>query len=393
MKLTPNPLLAAVAAPPIAEAHRWIEGRSFPAGKPLIDVAQAVPGYPPPKALSDHLASVIGEAASARYTDIAGLPALRAGLAADMGEFYGAKIEASDVSITAGCNQAFCLSIMALAAAGDDVILPLPYYFNHQMWLDMQGIGARHLPFRPDRGGVPDPADAVALIGPRTRAIVLVTPNNPTGAIYPLAVIAQFYELARSRSIALIIDETYRDFMPAEGAPHNLFAEPGWRDTLIQLYSFSKVYCLTGYRVGSIITGPALGDEIAKAMDTIAICAPRIGQLAAIYGLGHLGDWRRQNTRLMRDRLEAVRQALARNDLGYRLISAGAYFAYLAHPFGPRPAMAVARRLADEQNVLALPGSMFGPGQEGFLRIAFANAEAAVMPELARRLAEDAASR
>jgi aspartate/methionine/tyrosine aminotransferase len=391
MKLSPNRLLAAVAPPPIPEAHSWIAGRSFPSSKPLIDVAQAVPGYPPPKSLTDHLASVIGEAASARYTDVPGLPALRQALAADMAAFYGARIEADDVSITAGCNQAFCLAVMAIAAAGDEVILPLPYYFNHQMWLEMQGITARHLPFRADRSGVPDPDEAAKLIGPRTRAIVLVTPNNPTGAIYPPNVIAAFFRLARSHGLALILDETYRDFLPKDGAPHDLFGEPDWRDTLVQLYSFSKVYCLTGYRVGSIITGPALGEEIAKAMDTISICAPRIGQLAAIYGLGHLGEWRAKNTQLMRGRLDAVLQALSRNDLGYRLISAGAYFAYLAHPFDGRPAMQVARRLADEQNILALPGSMFGPAQDGFLRIAFANAEAAMMPELAKRLAEDAA--
>ena len=391
MKLSPNRLLAAVAPPPIPEAHSWIAGRNFSADKPLIDVAQAVPGYPPPKSLTDHLASVIGEAASARYTDVPGLPALRQGLAADMASFYGARIEPDDVSITAGCNQAFCLAVMALAAAGDEVILPLPYYFNHQMWLEMQGITARHLPFRADRSGVPDPEEAAKLIGPRTRAIVLVTPNNPTGAIYPPDVIAAFFRLAQSHGLALILDETYRDFLPKDGAPHDLFGEPDWRDTLVQLYSFSKVYCLTGYRVGSIITGPALSEEIAKAMDTISICAPRIGQLAAIYGLGHLGEWRARNTQLMRGRLDAVLQALSRNDLGYRLISAGAYFAYLAHPFDGRPAMQVARRLADEQNILALPGSMFGPAQDGFLRIAFANAEAAMMPELAKRLAADAA--
>src|SRR5258705_4601995 len=146
MKTSANPPLAAVGPPPIPEAHRGIEGRSFPADKPLIDVAQAVPGYLPPKVLTDHLASVVGDAATARYTDVPGLPPLRAALAADMGEFYGARIAASDVSITAGCNQAFCLAIMALAAAGDHVILPLPYYFNHQMWLDMQGIRPRPLP-------------------------------------------------------------------------------------------------------------------------------------------------------------------------------------------------------------------------------------------------------
>jgi len=254
----------------------------------------------------------------------------------------------------------------------------------------MQGIRARHLPLRPERAGTPDPADAAALIGPLTRAIVLVTPNNPTGAVYPAEVIAQFYDLARHRGLALVLDETYRDFLPEDGPPHGLFGEPDWRDHLVQLYSFSKVYCLTGYRVGSIITGPALLSEIAKAMDTIAICAPRLGQLAALYGLQHLGGWRRKNTGLMRARLQALRIGLARNDLGYRLISAGAYFAYLAHPFDGRPASTVARRLADEQNLLALPGSMFGPDQDQYLRLAFANAEAESMPDLAQRLAADA---
>ena len=127
MKLALNPLLAAVAPPPIPEAQGWIAGRDFPADKPLIDVAQAVPGYPPPKELTDHLAAVVGEAASARYTDVPGLPELRAALAGDMGAFYGAALAPEDVSITAGCNQAFCLAMLALAGAGDEVILPVPY--------------------------------------------------------------------------------------------------------------------------------------------------------------------------------------------------------------------------------------------------------------------------
>jgi aspartate/methionine/tyrosine aminotransferase len=391
MKLALNPLLTAVAPPPIPEVNSWIDSRQFPAEKPLIDVAQAIPGYPPPTPLTDHLAAIIGEPTSAPYTDVPGLPALRAALARDMGNFYDAAIGPGEVTITAGCNQAFCLVLLALARAGDEVILPLPYYFNHQMWLDMQGIGARHLPFRPERGGVPDPAEAAAMIGPRTRAIVLVTPNNPTGAVYPPEVIAEFFRLARRHDIALVLDETYRDFLPKDGAPHALFAEPDWRDTLVQLYSFSKAYCLSGYRVGSIIAGPALTAEVAKAMDTVAICAPRIGQLAAIYGIAHLGEWRQNNRALMRSRLEALRKSMGRNDLGYRLVGAGAYFAYIAHPFAGRPATQVARRLADEQNVLALPGSIFGPGQEGYLRLAFANVAAEAMRALAERLAADAA--
>ncbi|HEX6092886.1 MAG TPA: aminotransferase, partial [Dongiaceae bacterium] len=276
------------------------------------------------------------------------------------------------------------------AKAGEEVVVPLPYYFNHQMWLDMQGIRAVHLPFRADRGGVPDPQEAARLITPATRAILLVTPNNPTGAIYPPEAIRAFYDLAKSRGLALILDETYRDFLPADGAPHDLFGDADWRDTLVHLYSFSKVFCLTGYRVGAIVAGPLLNAEIAKAMDTVAICAPRIGQAAALEGLRSLGDWRRGNTKLMRDRLATLRGALKRNDLGYEMISSGAYFAYLRHPHRNLSAAQVARRLADQQNMLCLPGSMFGGGQEEFLRFAFANVPAESMPAIAERLAQDA---
>lgn len=382
-----NPLLSAVAVPPIAEAASWIKGRTFPPDRPLIDLCQAVPGYPPAESLTSHLAARIAEPAMARYTDILGMPALRQALAEEAGAFYGAAIAPEQVAITAGCNQAYCLALMALAGPGDEVILPLPYYFNHQMWLDMLGIRARHLAFRPDRGGVPEPGEAAALIGPRTRAIVLVTPNNPTGAIYPASVIADFHRLAREHRLALVLDETYRDFLPAPGAPHRLFEEPAWAETLVHLYSFSKVFSLTGYRVGAAICGAGLAAEIAKAMDCISICAPRLGQEAALYGIGALAAWREEKRVLMRERLSALRQAMRRNDTGYELVSAGAYFAYMRHPFAGESATAVAQRLAAEQNLLVLPGSMFGPAQEGFVRCAFANVEAALMPEVARRLA------
>jgi aspartate/methionine/tyrosine aminotransferase len=385
-----NTLLRDVAEPPIAEAQGWIRGRAFPPDKPLIDVAQAVPGYPPPRALTDHLAGLIGRPEISRYTEIEGVPALRASLAAHMTSFYGARVAPEQVAITAGCNQGFCLAMMALAGAGDEVILPLPYYFNHRMWLDMLGVATVTLPFRADRGGVPDPREAAERITRRTRAIVLISPNNPTGAIYPPTVLAEFLALARARGIALVIDETYKDFLAETGAPHGLFGDPAWQDTLVQLYSFSKVYCLTGYRVGSIVAAPALIAEAAKAMDCVAICAARIGQEAALYGVDHLAAWREDNRILMRDRVTALRAAFRDNSIGYELVSAGAYFAYLRHPFCGVPAREVARRLAESENMLCLPGSMFGDGQEDYLRFAFANVAAETMPEIASRLANSA---
>lgn len=388
-----NELLAGVAEPAIAEAQSWIAGRTFPKDKPLIDVCQAVPGYPPPAALTDHLARLVTEPATSRYTDICGLPKLRKSLAADMNAFYGAAVKPEQVMITAGCNQAFCLTMMSLAQAGEEIVMPAPYYFNYEMWLQMLGIRLVPLAFRPDAGGEPDLAKAERAIGPKTKAIVLVSPNNPTGAIYKPETLRAFVDLARRRGIALVLDETYRDFLPTDGAPHDLLKDPDWAGTLIHLYSFSKVFAMTGYRVGAVVAGKGFIDHAAKAMDCVAICAPRVGQEAAHFGLGNLADWRRANSLMMRDRRAALVSAFGRNDLGYELITAGAYFAYLRHPHRGRAANDVARRLVEKRNLLALPGSVFGPAQEDFLRVAFANVEAGLMPEIAARLAEDAADR
>ena len=392
MTYSVNRLLRPVAAAPIPVARSWIAGRRFPADKPLIDVSQAVPGYPPPQELTRHLAGLVGEDATSVYTDVPGIPALRAALAADIAAAYGGSVSADQVAITAGCNQAFCFAIQSLAAPGDEVILPLPYYFNHQMWLEMSGVVPRYLPFRPERGGLPDVDEAAALIGPKTRAIALVTPNNPTGAVYPPALIELFFALAKAKGVALVLDETYRDFLPNDEPAHGLFRRTDWPGTLVQLYSFSKAFCITGYRVGSVACGPQLMEQLNKVIDTVTICAPHIGQLAALYGLQNLVPWRAGNTRLMRGRLAGLKEACeGRNDLGYRLVTAGAYFAYLEHPFAGRDAETVAKRLAFEENLLALPGSWFGPDQERYLRVAFANVGEEKMPEIARRLAADAA--
>ena len=109
-----------------------------------------------------------------------------------------------------------------------------PYYFNHDMWLNILGVTVVPLSFQAAQGGVPDVAEAAQKITARTRAIVLVSPNNPTGAIYPPDILRQFFDLARDRHIALVLDETYKDFLPADGAPHTLLGAPGRSGTLIQ---------------------------------------------------------------------------------------------------------------------------------------------------------------
>jgi aspartate/methionine/tyrosine aminotransferase len=381
-----NPLIQQVEPPPISEAMTWVS--QSPSNRALINLCQAVPSYPPANELADEVARLAHEPATGLYTDILGTSELRSALASNMGEDYRAMIAPEQVGITAGCNQAFVAAMMVLAGAADNVILPVPYYFNHHMWLEMLKIEPRYLPAIRNGSVYPRASDAERLIDARTRAIVLCSPNNPTGAIYPPAIIDEFFELARKHSLALVIDETYKDFRDSSGPPHDLFSHPEWSDTFVQLYSFSKVFALTGYRVGSIIASGNFLAELEKVLDCIAICAPHISQGAALFGLRALAEWKAEKLQMMAARAQALKAALARADLRYELMSVGAYFAYLRHPFSGTSAKAVAQRLARHHDLLCLPGSMFGPNQDGYLRLAFANVEAELMPEVAARLIE-----
>jgi aspartate/methionine/tyrosine aminotransferase len=277
-----------------------------------------------------------------------------------MSLLYGGQITPGDISITEGCNQAFVVAIMALARAGDAVILPAPWYFNHQMTLQMLGIEARVLDTLPESGFLPDLAGAAALIDEHVRAIVLVTPNNPTGAVYPPSLIADFAALAREAGIALIIDETYRDFLPdGVDAPHKLFAGSTWRDTVVHLYSFSKAYAVPGWRLGALVAGETVQAQIGKVLDSLQICPARPGQAAVAWGIGALGGWRAENRATINARATAFRRAMSALN-GWSVDQAGAYFAYVRHPFDGVRAADVAEMLGRAGAARALLRA--GPG-------------------------------
>ena len=364
-------------SPPVMEAQRWVADKTF-SDCQLINVSQAAPVEPPPAALIDHMAKIIYDEDTHLYGPVLGLPALRSELASQWSKSYGGEIHSNHVGITSGCNQAFSAAVAMLCGQDDEIILPTPFYFNHKMWLDMAGVRTITLACCGDM--IPDPEQAAQLITEKTRAIVLVTPNNPCGVEYPADIVMKFYELAKERQIALIIDETYRDFHSQTGAPHNLFHKKCWDDTLIQLYSFSKAYRLTGHRVGSVIASETRIAEIEKFLDTVSICPNQLGQKAALWGLQNLGEW------LANERLEILtRRSLIEENFprlaakGWKLLGLGAYFAYLKHPFDIS-SDTLARHLLDAASVLTLPGTMFvkdtDQSGEGQLRIAFANIDA-----------------
>jgi aspartate/methionine/tyrosine aminotransferase len=217
---------------------------------------------------------------------------------------------------------------------------------------------------------------------------VLVTPNNPTGAIYPPQTLQAFARLCAEKGLWLILDETYRDFLPAGiDRPHDLFADAGWRERVVQLYSFSKAYAVPGHRLGAIVAGPGLMREIGKVLDSLQICAPRTGQRALVWGIPALRDWREENRVEINARAAAFARVMGQIE-GWRVDSVGAYFAYVRHPFAGVAGARVAERLARERGVLALPGSYFGPGQQTHLRVAFANVGIGMVENLRARLSD-----
>ena len=380
-----NPRIAAIETPPIPEAHAWA-ARYGGAHGPAIDLCQAVPGWPPHADTLAHLAEAAGNPALARYGLINGDLDLRETYAADLSQTYAGDIRPDQIAITAGCNQAFFLALLSLAQPGDNILLPLPWFWNHQQSCTMLGLEPRPLPCRAADAFIPDPARAVSLIDDRTAAIVLITPNNPTGAVYPPETIAAFHRLCTERGLWLILDETYRDFLPAgQARAHELFSNPDWPQHLVQLYSFSKAYSVPGARLGAVTAAAPVIANFMKALDCLHICPQRPAQSALEWSIRALPAWRAENRARINARADAVRNAFAAIP-EWQLESLGAYFAYVRHPFPGTPAAAVAERLAAEFGATALPGSAFGPGQETHLRLAFAATEADQLGDLALRL-------
>ncbi len=387
-----NPAVAATLPPPIEAARRWLEETPPPPDLPLLNFSQAAPTAPPPARLRRFIAdTAMNDPGAHLYGPVLGLRELRAELASEWSREYGGRVEADQICVTQGCNQAFAAAVSTLAAPGDAVAMPAPWYFNHKMWLDMNGIATVLLPTGSDL--IPAPERAAEMIDGRVKAISLVSPNNPAGVEYPAEVTRGFFDLARNRGVALILDATYRDFDSRAAPPHDIFSIPDWDDTLIQLYSFSKAYRLTGHRVGALAASPSRLAEVEKWLDCVSICANQLGQRAALWAMRNLKDWVAEERTEILARRAAIESAFAGLDR-WRLLGTGAYFAYAERDGGP-PSEELARGLVAEAGVLMLPATWFAPtlaeGGDGSaerrMRIAFANADRDGIAELARRLA------
>lgn len=383
MKFSISPHIEKVHFPPISEVKGWIAGRSFAAERPLIDLCQAIPDYPPARELTAHLATLLEDPLLSKYSPDEGLIEVREAICARYRVRYGACIDPGQLCLTIGASQAFWLAMMVLCQAGDEVIVQTPYYFDHAMALDSLGIRSRYVPFDEAAGGQPCVETIAALVTSRTRAILLVTPSNPTGAVTPPQTLRRLYQLAQQRGIALVLDETYNEFISER--PHDLFSDPNWGDHLVHLASFGKTYALTGYRAGMLAASAAFIHHALKVQDSMAVCQPRITQHAVRYGVEHLDGWVEQNRLMMQRRHDLFREAFIAPGNPFTLTASGSFFAWVRHPCPGQSGRQVARRLAEEANLLCLPGEVFGPGLEGYLRLAFGNIREEMIPAAVAR--------
>ncbi|MDH3999498.1 MAG: aminotransferase [Desulfuromonadales bacterium] len=383
MKISPN--ITAVNPPPISEVREWIAAMHFPPERPLLDLCQAVPDYPPAPELIEHMRHVITQPETSRYSPDEGLFEVRQAVCDWYQKRYGAGPSVDQLCLSVGASQAFWLAITVLCQAGDEIILPAPHYFDHPMALQAYGVKCCWVPFREETAGVPTLQELEQRITARTKAILLVSPNNPTGAVLSADYLHQVFCLAQKHDIALLLDETYNAFLPrtAEShtqTPHQLFAQADWPESFVHIASFGKTFALTGYRAGALVAGREFIQQALKVQDTMTVCQPRITQHAVAFGCNNLDDWVADKNRQMQQRHDLFCELFDDSNNRFQRIASGGFFAWVRHPWNDLDSRAATRRLLEQSGLACLPGAAFGPGLDAYLRLAFGNLPAEKIP-------------
>ncbi len=335
-----------------------------------ISLGQGIVGYGPPPAVMEAVRSFGTGAGDHAYGPVEGLPALVEAITRKLSAENGIAVEpGSRVVATAGGNLAFMNAVLAVTDPGDEVILPVPFYFNHDMAIVMAGAVTV-----PVRGGAEVQLDVDAItraITPRTRAVVTVSPNNPTGAVFAEEALRAVNRLCADRGIFHIHDEAYEYFL-YDGAAH---FSPGSIDGAgahtISLFSLSKAYGMASWRLGYMVIPDALWDAVNKIQDTMLICPPAVSQCAALAALGVGRAWAlRHQPGLARVRRRLL-DALAAADVPCEtMASSGALYVF-SRVRTSLDAVTVTERLVREHRVAVVPGSAFGAADGCYLRISF----------------------
>ena len=324
-----------------------------------ISLGQGVVSYGPPADAVAALPALMADVQLNKYQAVSGLPALadalRAKLERDNGIITAGRAQ---VMITAGSNMAFLNAVLAIADPGDEFILPQPYYFNQEMAIRMCGCVPVPVPVRDD--WQLDVAAIAAAIGPRTRAIVTVSPNNPTGAVYHEADLRAVNALAARHGLYHFSDEAYECFT-YDGARHFSPASiDGAHAHTLSFFSFSKNYGMASWRVGYVVYPDDLFDAMNKVQDTNLICAPVPSQLLALKALEHGRGLIDPKVAQLADVRASVFDALdALGDLAQYPRTQGAFYVMVKLP-GVTDALEFNRAMAQRHKVATVPGFAFG---------------------------------
>jgi aspartate/methionine/tyrosine aminotransferase len=356
--------LAAVQTPVIPIVSRWIAETPD-----TLSLGQGIVSYPPPGPAVAAARAFGGGAEDHRYGPVEGVPRLIAQLEAKLAGENGITVRPrSRVVVTAGSNLAFMNAVLALTDPGDEILLPAPFYFNHEMAVVMAGARAVAVPTTPDYQ-----LDLRAIeqaISPRTRALVTVSPNNPTGAVYPEADLRAANAICAARGICHIHDEAYEYFTYGGARHFSPGAIAGAAAHTISLYSLSKAYGMASWRIGYMVIPEMLWEAVNKIQDTILICAPAVSQHAATAALGVGRSYAAAHLPSLDRMRRRVWTALGGRSEWEVPGGHGAFYAFI-RVNTRSDSLRVTERLIREHRVAVIPGSAFGMHQGCYLRVSY----------------------
>jgi aspartate/methionine/tyrosine aminotransferase len=357
--------LKSVQTPIIPVVAEWI--RLYPG---TISLGQGVVGYGPPPETAAQIQRFLSDPENHKYKPVTGLPELVEAFTRKLKAENGVAVEPdARLVVTAGGNMAFMNAVLAIADPGDEIILQTPYYFNHEMAVTM--ASCRPVLVATDDNYQLRPEALRKAITPRTRAVVTISPNNPTGAVYPEAVLRDVNALCREHGLHHIHDEAYEHFVYDEARHFSPGSIPGAAAHTISLYSLSKAFGFASWRIGAMVIPERLLMPVRKIQDTILICAPVISQFAAIGALQAGSNYCREKLRSIREVRELVLGELqALRDLCYTPSAEGAFY-FLLQVQAERSDLELTERLIREHGVAVIPGTAFGIHRGCHLRIAY----------------------
>ena len=332
----------------------------------------------------DHIITGALEAAQrgfTKYTPNPGMASLREAIAAHVSARTGTKIGAQRVVITTGAVGGLFCALMSVTDAGDEVLIPDPGWPNDESITHLAGARPVQFELLSDAGFVPDFDTIEAMVTERTKAIMMNTPSNPTGAVLPADVMERLADFAKRHGIYVISDEVYEDIV-FEGE-HVSAARLGLDDRLFLVSGASKTYAMTGWRLGYVICPEDLAPVAAALIEPVASCASSISQKAYEIALAGPQDCVAEFREIYRRRRDILLDILGDTGL-LPVVPAGAFYALvdITDRHAAQGSLAFAKRLLQEKNVAVVPGITFGPSCDRYVRVAFTTGDDALLEGL-----------